>query len=130
MKTTKKARRDAKQLFRLCLINGLFDENRAQQLVQRVIQAKPRGYLALLAYFERLVKLDYGRRAANIESAIPLPPQFSAHIENRLTQTYGPGLFFSFAENPALIAGLRIAVDSDVYDNSVQGRLNALEKRL
>ena len=58
MKITKQARRDAKQLFRLCLVNGLLDEDRVRQVVQRVIAVKPRGYLAMLSHFQRLVKLD------------------------------------------------------------------------
>ena len=38
MKITKKAKREAKQLYRFCLVNGLLDENRARQ----VVQAHPR----------------------------------------------------------------------------------------
>jgi F-type H+-transporting ATPase subunit delta len=36
----------------------------------------------------------------------------------------------SFALNPALIGGMRIKVGSDVYDGSVRGRLDALERQL
>ena len=73
MKITKQARRDAKQLFRSCLLNGLLDENRVRQVVQQVIAQKPRGYLAILSHFQRLVKLDVARRTARIESAVQLP---------------------------------------------------------
>jgi F-type H+-transporting ATPase subunit delta len=129
MKITKQARREAKQLFRLCLANGLLDENRARQLVQRVIQTKPRGYLAILEYFQRLVKLDYARHAAKVETATPLLPDLLASIRTGLTQVYGSGLNISFADDPALIGGMRITVGSDIYDGSVQGRLAALEER-
>lgn len=37
MKITKQARREAKQLFRLCLINGLIEEARAIAEAQRII---------------------------------------------------------------------------------------------
>ena len=33
-----------------------------------------------------------------------------------------------FAQNPALIGGMRIKVGSDVYDGSVQARLAALQE--
>jgi len=36
----------------------------------------------------------------------------------------------SFGENPALIAGVRIKIGSDVYDDSVRARLAALHARL
>lgn len=47
-----------------------------------------------------------------------------------LAHVYGPDIEASFTENPALIAGLRIKVGSDVYDGSVQARLAALQSRL
>ena len=126
MKVTKQARREGKQLFRLCLVNGLIEEKRARQVVQQIIAAKPRGYLATLSYFQRLVELDCARHTAKIESALALPADLQASVQAGLARAYGPGLTASFAENPALIGGMRIRVGSDVYDGSVQGRLAAL----
>ena len=127
MKITRKAKRQAKQLFRLCFVNGLLDEARAEQLVGRVIEMKPRGYLSSLIYFRRLVKLDLARRAAKVESATALSPTWRAGIPGRLERVYGPGLDISVAQDPALLGGLRITVGSDVYDGSVQTRLAELE---
>lgn len=127
MKTSKQTRREAKELFRLCLANGLLDESRARQVVQYLLQAKPRGYLAVLSHFQRLIKLDMERRTARVESATVLPPELQASVQASLAQVYGPGLNLSFAQNPALIGGMRIKVGSDVYDGSVQARLVALQ---
>ena len=69
VKISKQARRDAKQLFHACRVNGLLDEAKVRQVVQQVIAAKPRGYLAILSHFQRLVKLDLDRRTARVESA-------------------------------------------------------------
>ena len=126
MKISKRARRDAKQLFRSCVLNGLLDDDRVRQTVQQVIAQKPRGHLAILTHFQRLVKLDVARRTARIESAIQLPEGLSTGIQANLTRRYGPGLSISFMPNPALIGGLRIQVGSDVYDGSVRGRLAEL----
>ena len=41
MKISKQIKREAKQLFRSCFVNGLLDENRARQAVQRVIESLP-----------------------------------------------------------------------------------------
>ena len=128
MKTAKLARREAKHLFRSCLVQGLPDESRVRQAVKRVIEVKPRGYLAILSYFQRLVKLDLDRRTAKVESAVPLPQDSQAGLRAALTRVYGTGLNVTFSQNPALIAGLRIRVGSDVYDGSVQARLAALEQ--
>src|SRR5438270_634337 len=128
MKISKQQRREGKELFRSCVANGLLDENRVRQATNKVLEAKPRGYLRILSHFYRLVKLDIERRTARVESPGPLAPELQNTVRNNLTKTYGQGLSISFSENPGLIAGLRIRVGSDVYDGSVQGRLNALEE--
>jgi len=128
MKTTRQTKREAKRLFRLCLVNGLLDESRVRQVVQRIIDGKRRGGLALLSHFQRLVKLDSARHRAEVESAMPLPEDLRASVQTGLARTYGPGISASFAHNPELIGGMRIKVGSDVYDGSVRARLAALEK--
>ena len=129
MKISKRARRDAKQLFRSCVLNGLLDDDRVRQTVQQIIAQKPRGYLAILTHFQRLVKLDVARRTARIESAIQLPESLSTAIQANLARRYGPGLTVSFAQNQDLIGGLRVQVGSDVYDGSIRARLAELADR-
>ncbi len=128
MKVSKQERREAKELFRSCRVNGLLDEHKVRELVSKVIAAKPRGYVAILSQFQRLVKLDLDRRTALVESAIPLAEPQQASVKANLTQRYGPGLIFSFAQNPGLLGGLRVQVGSDVFDGSVRARLMGLEE--
>jgi len=126
MKVSKQARREAKTLFRGCLRDGALDEGRVKASVQWLLERKPRGYLAIAAHFQRLVKLELERRTARVESATPLAPELQAGIQTQLTRLYGAGLNINFVHNPALIGGLRVKVASDVYDGSIQGRLNQL----
>ncbi len=128
MKISKQAGREAKAWFRSCQVNGLLDENRVRLAVQQVIAKKSRGYLAVLSQLARLVKLDQERRTARVESAAPLTPDLQAGIRSSLARLYGSQLNLSFGQNPALLGGLRIQVGSDVYDGSVQGRLQRLQE--
>ena len=128
MKINKKAKREAKQLFRLCLVNSLLDENRVRDVMQHVVAAGRRDCPAILSHLGRLVKLDLARHTATIESATPLPADLQAAIEAGLTRRYGRGLATAFAHRPALIGGVRIQVGSDVYDGSVRAGLAALEQ--
>ena len=128
MKINKQAKREAKQLFRYCLVNGLLEENRVRSVVQRVIAARHRDCRAILAHFRRLLKLEIVRRSATVESATPLPPDLQSAIEADLTRRYGPGLSTTFAHRPALIGGMRIQVGNDVYDGSVRAALAVLER--
>ncbi len=97
-----------------------------RQAIQAVVSRKPRGFMAILHHFQRLVKLDVERRTARVESAVALNAAQQAAIQQNLTRRYGAGLNISFAQNPGLIGGLRIKVGSDVYDGSIQARIDAL----
>jgi F-type H+-transporting ATPase subunit delta len=128
MRISRQNRREAKELFRSCVADGLLNEERVRQMVQRVLATKPRGYLGILSHFQRLVKLDLDRRTARIESAVQLPDDLQARVRAGLTQLYGAGLYLNFSQDPALIGGMRIKVGSDVYDGSIKGRLAALRE--
>jgi F-type H+-transporting ATPase subunit delta len=127
MKISKQARRDGKQLFNFCKVNGVLDEARAKQAVSAVIAQKPRGYMAILSHFQRLVKLDIERRTAVVESATPLSEQLATTVRAELAWRYGQNLNVSFTVNKELIGGLRVKVGSDVYDGSIRARLEQLE---
>jgi len=129
MKTTRRARREARRLYRACLVDGLLDGGRVLFVVERVAGAGHHWALAILSHFQRLVRLDRARHQALVESAAALPPEIRTDVETGIARGYGPGLATSFAENPALIGGMRVKVGSDVYDGSVLGALHALEER-
>ncbi len=129
MKTAKQAQRDARQLFRLCLVNGSLDEDRARHVVQRLVDAARPGTLPVLSRFQRLVRLDRTKHSADVTSAVPLAPDIRALLEAGVARLYGPGIVTAFAEDPALLGGVRITVGSDVYDGTVKAGLAALEAR-
>jgi F-type H+-transporting ATPase subunit delta len=128
LKTIKQLESEAKHLYRLCLVDGSLDEDRVRHVVRRVLESKHRGSFALLSHFQRLVKLDCARHTATVESATPLTGDFQTSVSSDLERVYGPKLSISFADNPALIGGMRVKVGSDVYDSTVKARLAALER--
>jgi F-type H+-transporting ATPase subunit delta len=127
MRISKQERRDAKTLFQACKANGVLDDNRVRKAVADVIAQKPRGYVAILTHFHRLVRLDLERRTARVESAAPLPEALSQSVRAGLTKRYGQGVDIAFAVNKELIGGMRVKIGSDVFDGSVRARLNDLE---
>jgi len=129
MKQTKQARREAKQLFRLCFANGLLDEGRVRQVVQQVGESRNRNRFNVLSQFQRLLKLHWARHTATVQSATALSAGMQSSVQAGLARVYGAELSISFIHSPALIGGMRIKVGSDVYDGSVQARLAALEAR-
>ncbi len=129
MKISKQAQRGARELFHSCQVNGLLDEDRMRRAVALVLARKPRGYIEILSRLQRLVKLDLESRTARVESVTPLPPDLKAKVTKQLKKIYGAGMSISFVQHPALIGGLRIQAGSDLYDGSVQARLNLLAQQ-
>ena len=128
MKISKRAQREARQLFHSCRVGGVLDENRVRQAVSLLLAQKPHGYVGVLSRLHRLVKLDLEQRAARVESATPLSAGLQTDVANRIRKIYGAGADIAFSQNPALIGGLRIQVGSDLYDGSVKTRLEKLEQ--
>ena len=126
MKISKLAQREARQMFRNCQVNGLLDGQRVRQAVTLLLAQKPRRYLEILSRLCQLVKLDVEQHAARVESALPLPADLQNNVANNIKKIYGDGVNIVFGQNPALLGGLRIQVGSDLYDGSVQTKLNQL----
>ena len=122
-------RRQAKKLFRFCLVNGVLDEARARQVVALIVKARRRGYLPLLVQFQHLVKLHHEEHTAEVQGTEPLSADLRGRIGGWLRSIYGAELAIQFSQNPELIAGMRVRVASDVYDGSVVHQLFLLEKR-
>ncbi len=127
VKTIKDIERDAGRLFRLCRRNGSVDDERVRQVLKNLLASKRRGYLSIAARFQRLVKLEWARHSARIESPVSLPGDLHDSLNATLLRMYGATLAIRFVETPDLIGGLRITVGSDVYDGSIRGALAKLE---
>jgi F-type H+-transporting ATPase subunit delta len=129
MKKNRIIKRQAKKLFRLCLVNGLLDEARVRQVVALIVEGRRRDYLALLLQFQRLVKLNHDEHMAEVQGAEPLSGDLQDRIRDWLRGAYNTELAIRFSQRPELIAGMRVRVGSDVYDGSVQHQLAVLEER-
>lgn len=130
MKISKEARRTSRQLFRTCMVDGKLDENRVRTVVNGVAQGKPRGYIAILDAFARLVSHEVDRQRAIVESATLLTAATQVELRSSLSKKYGRPLNLEFHVNPELLGGIRVKVGSDVWDGSVKARLEALTTSL
>jgi F-type H+-transporting ATPase subunit delta len=126
MRSPREARKHARSLFRSCMVGGKLDAPRVRAVTDAIASSKPRGCVAILQVFSRLVRLELGRRHSVIESASPLAPADLAALRSDITRIHGDDLTFETAVRPELIGGLRVRVGSDVWDGSVLSRLAAL----
>jgi F-type H+-transporting ATPase subunit delta len=126
MKISKTAAAAARRLFGLCQTNGRFDESKLRTVISRLAESKPRDYRAILVAIQRLTRLELERREVTVESAVEIDDSTRQRVVAGLANQYGPDLVVQYQVTPALLGGLRIRVGNDVFDGSVQGRLERL----
>lgn len=129
MKLSREARRQSRELFDLIMVNGRLDVTRLREVFNEIADKKPRFYLEILKELTRLVRLEVARHHAVIESAMPLDSTQSQEFTKILRSQFGE-ITTEFRHNPGLIAGVRVQIGSDVWDGSVQGRLETLKQQL
>jgi F-type H+-transporting ATPase subunit delta len=130
MKIDRQSRQNAKKYFRACRNpDGSVDERSIREIVHLLVGQKPRNYLAVLTQLHRLVELALEESTVRIESAAPLADR-GASVFADLARRYGPAARTSYEENPALLGGLRIRRGNNIWDGSLSGRLDRLQRAL
>jgi F-type H+-transporting ATPase subunit delta len=130
MKVSKIARKSARTLFGASHTAGRLDQSKVRAVLAAVAEKRPAGSAEILHEFQRLVRLKLESHAAHVESAAPLSAPEVTAIEHSMTDRFGAETTFRYSVNPALIAGIRVKIGSDVYDASVRERLNRLQAEL
>ena len=131
MKISKDAVRASRLLFRACFdANGRLHTSRVKRVVKLVGDKKPRGYVAILHSFQRLVRLEIEKRTAVIESVTDLSGEMRERLRVDLQKKYGEDITLDYFINPGLIGGMRVKVGSHVWDGSVRAKLQALGESL
>lgn len=128
MKVSKVAAVTARRAFRMCRVGGRLDEARLRAAVAMLAAEKPRGYRGVLFSLKRLVRLELERRHVTVESAELLDEASRARVAAGLKDKYGDDLTFDYRVNPEVIGGLRVRVGDDVWDGTIQGRLERLAR--
>ncbi len=127
MKLSREARRQSKELFHLAMVNGRLDANRLRLIADEIATQKPRDYVGMLKCLTRLARLEMAKHHAIVETAAPLPPPLQDRILSGLASRFGD-ITAEFRHTPELIGGLRVRLGSNVWDGSVQSRLESLKQ--
>jgi F-type H+-transporting ATPase subunit delta len=130
MKTNKEIRRLSRAMLRASFTDGQLDRGKVASIVQSLIEKKPRHCIDILQNYKRLLRLEIEKRHATIESAAELSPEVREQIVSNLKRKYGTDLTIEFVVNPQLIGGMRVRLGSNVWDGSVQNRLQRLAQQI
>jgi len=130
MKINKEIRRLSREMLRASFTDGQLDRGKVASLVQSLIEKKPRHCMDILQNYKRLLRLEIEKRHATIESAEELSPEIKEQIVSNLKRKYGADLTTEFVVNPQLLGGMRVRLGSNVWDGSVQNRLQRLAQQI
>ena len=128
MAPDKKTRRFARSLFKLSLDQGRVSEARVSGVLAWVEREKPTRAAALLREYLRLITVEINNGRARINHAGDLSTDALRQISETFSQSYGRPIEATAIPNPDLIAGLRIRIGCDVYENSIASQLAALDR--
>ena len=120
----------AKSLFKLCLLDGAFSEERASAVLQVLEKNPPRNYISVLRAFHKYVQREIANQTAEVEYAGAISETTVQKIAQSLSASYGRSIAVESKQNDDLIAGLRVRVGCDVYESSIAGALRELQSSL
>jgi len=127
MSSARKSAELARQLFALTLDQGRLAPERVTAVLQWVEKHRPDNASAVLRALKRLVEAEVARSQAVIEYAGEVSPAVFAEVTASLARHYGRPLAAVPVARPELIAGLRVRVGCDIYENTVVSQLAALK---
>jgi len=130
VKGSKEAIRIARQLLRWSFDDGKVNPDRVRAFIKKLGEDQPRGYMAILAAYQRMMRLELEKKHAVVESAEKLADAIRDELKKDLQKKYGDDMTIEYKETPNLMGGMRVRVGSDVWDGSVKARLESLSSKL
>lgn len=116
----------AKKLLTISLENNRVSEEKVAAILQTLRSNPPRRYKEILEIYLLKIGAELRKENATIEHSGTLPATAANNIKDNLSKYYDRDIKVTTQNIPELLAGLRIRVADDVWDTSVQGRLQQL----
>jgi F-type H+-transporting ATPase subunit delta len=125
---TKQLQQFARQLYTLSFDGRVLSAERVAGVLEFVDKHRPPHALALLKEYRRLVAAEVARGQAVVEHSGPVSDAVLQDIARAMTAKYGRSVTPIARRNDQLLAGLRVRVGDDVYEQSVAQQLAALSR--
>tara|TARA_A100001037_G_C15078799_1_gene603155 strand:+ start:624 stop:1019 length:396 start_codon:yes stop_codon:yes gene_type:complete len=130
MAADKQLRDLAKKLVDLSLEDGEVSASRVGEVLQSLSANPPRNYKPLLRLYQRYIGREIASYTARIEHAGPISDSITGSIQAFLEKETGRKIQVQSRENPDLVAGLRVTLGDDIYEDSAAFRLKPLAESI
>lgn len=126
MAADKQTRELAKKLAAISLEDGQVSEKRVGEVLKTLGNKPPRNYKSLLSLYKKYVEWEIAKYTAQVEHAGPISDNTLSTIKDFLSKDTGLDVQVQPAENNELLAGIRVTLGDDVYEDSAEFRLRPL----
>ena len=117
----------AKVFLEASLEEGSVSASRVTEVLQYIEENPPRHQMAVLKTYQRLVSIELDKHIAHVESATDISASVLESISSAMSTRYNRTIKATALKNDALIAGLRVRVGCDVYEDSIANQLSTLQ---
>lgn len=126
MAVDKQVRDFAKKLLDYSIENGEVSAAKVKDVVSALADNPPRKIKSILTLYKKYIDREIARYTATIEHGGPINQEaidaVKAHLEKIAERT----IQVQTVENPDLLAGIRVTLGDDVYEDSAAFRLRPL----
>jgi F-type H+-transporting ATPase subunit delta len=116
----------SRNLYSLSLEHGRLSSARVAGVLEYIEKNRPPHTMAVLKAYHRLVAAEVARGQAIVEHAGPVSEATLKSIGEAMTARYKRPVTPIAQRNDKLLAGLRVRVADDLYEQSIAGQLAAL----
>ena len=131
MATTTKTKKVAKKLLSLSLDEeGRVDEAKVRSILDSLREDPPSNHRALLKEYQSETRRYLPTVQCGLEVPEAIQGEVSQILTGKVNATQGNNFSIDSSQNPRLIAGYKLRVGDDVYEDSIDQRLENLRKSL
>ena len=116
----------AQRLLKLSIEDGEVKAERVTAIIDTLKKNPPYKLASILRAYLKLVKKEVKQYTAVLEHSGAISDQSVKDLEQELSAIYGRKIYVNAKENTELIAGVRVSISDDVYENNVISRMRPL----
>ncbi|MBL4576131.1 MAG: F0F1 ATP synthase subunit delta [Opitutaceae bacterium] len=117
----------AKVFLEASMEEGSISASRVTEVLRYIEENSPRHQIAVLKAYQRFVRIELEKHIAHVESATDLSDSVLENISAAMSTRYNRTIKAIASKNENLIAGIRVRVGCDVFEDSIANQLSALQ---
>jgi F0F1-type ATP synthase delta subunit len=122
----KQIRNLAKKLLEFSIVDGEVSSEKVREVLNALSANPPRKLKTILFVYKKYISREISKYTATLEHAGPISEQAKQSVKVFLEKDTNRNIHIQTVDNPDLLAGIRVSIGDDVYEDSAAFRLKPL----